>query len=168
MWLKQWKARTAFSSLAAIVLCLPLMLCQSEAQATSATSRECLVILKTGQPDFGKQAEANGIVVIAHSSANANWWLKVNGMECSRLGDVPGVQSVKVPMLAMVSLDAGAAVPEKEAEALGGIVYRRFESISAASIVVPEEKFDALAKLPGVKKVRKDHSVEAAAPETKK
>lgn len=132
-------------------------LAQSSAPSMSS---ECLVQLKAPNADFANQAGEH-LKVLAHSSTNSTWFLKVSGNDCSGIRALSDVESVSRASVVIVSLKDGETLPEIEIEKLGGIVLRKFANISAASVVVPVDKVAALAGLPGIKQVRKDRGVSA-------
>jgi hypothetical protein len=134
---------------------------QEASSLPESKATDCLVHLKGPDPAFAQKLVALKATVLSHSSDNSNWHVRASQNGCKSLHSIPDIGQVEVPVALIVTLEDGAVAPQKEIEALGGIVERQFQNLSAASIVVPAASVSGIPKLPHVLRVRKDYPVSA-------
>jgi hypothetical protein len=124
---------------------------------TAATAQELPrdYLIRLNDSDFPASLRAKGILPLHHAASI--WAVRTSNQEALR----ETAEAVTTAINITIELQPGAKDVARAITNDGGIVTRRYQTLSEMSAIVPTSKLADIQKLPGVKRVRKSRSYPA-------
>ena len=140
-----------------VTSCLKVSLALLLMTAANAQEPPREYLIRLGASAFPASLRAQGITPIHHSGKV--WAVRTSDEKTLRqtTEEVTPATSVIIELQPNELQDNAQGVIRAVAAA-DGLLTRRYHSISAVSAIVPTSKIGDLQKLPGVKRIHKDHS----------